>query len=264
MKAIAFCRSASITLMVLGCLSGCTKNETVSPVETQSFSERPFGSIPVEREKSFQIVNRFGGVLINGHLQDGIDTYLVKTVSLTDPSLAQTALDAIQLARRTVGDTLCAAVQVNDRTSGADHECWISLDVPDTLDCVLDSVARQIRVFDMTGQLDVRNAEAGVEVTRHSGNLRIAARQGDISLEAALPDSGYCVARTGSGNILLRIPESTSSTVRAIARKGVVGFSNLNWTNVVQHADSLSGTLAEGRGEILLESQKGNIKLIGY
>jgi hypothetical protein len=264
MKNAVFYRSVSFILLVQGGFSGCSKNDSVSPVETKSYSVRELSSIPIEGERSLRIVNRFGGVLVNGYMQDGIDTYLFKTVTLTDPSLAQTNLDAIQLTHRTDGDTLSAAVLLNNSQGGADHECWVSLDAPYTMDCVLDSVVQQIRVYNMDGTLDVQNAEAGVEVSSHSGSLRIATRLGDIGMETVFPDSGFCIARTGFGNIVLRIPQSTSATVRAFTRKGIVGFSNLNWTSVAQQADSLSGILAEGHGEILLESQKGNIELIGF
>ncbi len=99
----------------------------------------------------------------------------------------------------------------------------------------------------------------------HEGNCILSGAKGEISVELALPDSGLCRITMDEGNILLRIPASTSSFLSLTLGDGSFKYSGLVITEWLSSTPphSLRGKIGSGRGLIQLSTGRGNINLVG-
>lgn len=99
----------------------------------------------------------------------------------------------------------------------------------------------------------------------HEGNCILTGVKGEISVEMALPDSGLCKIAVDEGNILLKIPASTSSLLSVTTGNGGITYSGLVINDLLGTTPtiSLTGRLGSGRGHIQLATGIGNINLVG-
>ena len=138
------------------------------------------------------------------------------------------------------------------------------MEVPYQMLCQIENATEGIYVFDLDSTLFINNAKDNIEIQRHNGSCEINTSKGNISVEIALPDSGFCRCSTSMGDIVMKLPVTTSATVYAKSNEGTVGYTNLTFSSLSQKTDFLSGTLGTGDGEIYLETQKGNIQILSF
>ncbi len=64
--------------------------------------------------------------------------------------------------------------------------------------------------------------------------------------------------------IILKVPTNTSATIYAKTSAGSVTYSNLTISDLVESDGLLTGNLGSAHGEIHLETENGDIEIIGF
>ena len=93
----------------------------------------------------------------------------------------------------------------------------------------------------------------------HSGHFDVDVEHGGISIQAAVPGSGHCMARTGRGNIDLQLPSSSSVMLIARTERGTVSVTDDLAAFLVGRVDStgfLSGALGAATDTVHLETRE--------
>lgn len=159
-------------------------------------------------------------------------------------------------------DTLHVRVSAAAITGSESQNCLLSLSVPCSLSCVLDQVAGEIHVSDLDSTLTIKNAY-GVTIQRHMGSCAVSSLKGNVRVEIALPDKGYCRVVADAGDIFLALPANSSAIVTARSSNGTVDYAGLTFSTLQEQYGSVSGMLGTGNGEIRLQTKRGSIHLTG-
>lgn len=145
------------------------------------------------------------------------------------------------------------------------YQCGLAVVMPANVACHISSGNGLINVSHLDTTLTVVGAKYDVNIAAHSGSCEIAAVQGNVSLALTLPDSGFCFVKTGQGNLNLQLPASASAQLTANTLNGSVNSSGLAFTQIIEQSSKiLRATLGEGRGEIRLEAERGEIFIQGF
>ncbi|MBN1482426.1 hypothetical protein EH223_10335 [candidate division KSB1 bacterium] len=243
----------------------CSEDKSVSPKALENVGEKVFGAISIEQQKHLYVKNDSGGVYIYGYPdQDVIETLLYRTVSAESKKLAEQRLADIELKHDKADDLINIFTTVNTQPGRLRYTSWYSLEIPNKMVLDIHDVWEDINVFDLDTTLMVRDAGHNVSIVRHSGSAQVNTLTGDIYMEIAVPDSGYCVGHTGAGDIVVHLPQETSATIKLVTQDGLISVNNLEVKNEVATPSSFEGLLGLGEGEIILETGRGSIILQGF
>ncbi len=248
-------------LLVLIAMQGCTEKSPTTP--RQEVTERTFGEIAFVNAQVVAVENPKGAVVITGESrQRSIGWTLDKAVQAETGQRARAQFAAIKISHRISTDTLFVSVEAPCNSSTLTYAGDLSLSVPRQAPCIVTQ-ALYSYVYDLAALVVLRNT-LDVAIKRHSGSTQIVLAQGNIAIEAALPTHGFCFANTVKGDILLRIPTTTSANVLAQSGNGNVTFTGLALTNLEQKNSMIMGTLGTGSGEIRLATNIGNVQISGF
>jgi DUF4097 and DUF4098 domain-containing protein YvlB len=120
-----------------------------------------------------------------------------------------------------------------------------------------------VAVEKISGSLQVESTNGNVDCREILGDCEVALVNGQIECDVVLPIEGSCGLTTVNGNIILAIPDTTSSQLEAKLTNGSVSISGLQIKNMVSSRTSVSGTLGNGGGSIQLTTVNGNIEVQG-
>jgi hypothetical protein len=252
---------AVLSLVTLGLLSDCSQ-QTSNPVDLREFTDRRSGSFAVQSLKTVVISNPLGPVRVDGLGADStVHWFLYSSVYAETERQAIPILAGISLRDLPDGDTLLLSVKT---TGDPQHiTAVVSLSLPFRTDCVIEQVLGTTDVSYLGGDLHGQSVSI-TEVNNHSGSVFLEGSGGDISVEVTMPDSGQCIVHTLTGNIALRIPQSTSAQFSASTPAGTITYYGLTFTGIVSTTTSFSGILGSGRGMIQLSTGNGNINVDGF
>lgn len=97
------------------------------------------------------------------------------------------------------------------------------------------------------------------------GNAVIDLTNGSINSTMALPSNGEIRMSIDNGNLDLSIPTATSAEFSATVNGyGEIIVSDLDITDSSSSSRSLTGTIGNGDGSIVLSTVNGNIEVIGF
>ena len=189
---------------------------------------------------------------------------MYKNIKAATEAIASQYFDDIQLLHNIKDDTLFVSIHINNSNPNVEYACCLSLEIPYQMICLIHDILNGVTVSDLDTTLIVKDLNDDIEVIRQNGSCDLNTCKGDLSIETAIPDSGYCRGYSASGNIHLKIPGTTSATIVAYSHEGTVSYTNLDLEILYHKADSLSARSGSGNGEICLETEKGNIEMVGF
>lgn len=243
----------------------CSEDKSVSPKILENVAEKVFGTISIENQTHLYVKNDSGGVYLYGYPNhDVIETMLYRTVSAESKKMAEQRLADIELQHEKSDERITIATMINTQPGRLHYTSWYSLEIPNKMVLDVSGVWEDVTIFDMDTTLAVRDVRHNIAIVRQSGSAFVNTLDGDIYMEIALPDSGYCQGKTGGGDIVVRVPRETSATIRLKSREGPVSVNNLKVTNEVNAPGSVEGIIGLGEGEITLETARGSIILSGF
>ena len=111
---------------------------------------------------------------------------------------------------------------------------------------------------------DILLGNGDVTVNSVSRTLEITLGNGNVMADVILLDNCAVNMESGNGTIGLIIPDITSAALFATVGNGSIGTSKLTINDLVTTANTLSGTLGDGEGNIQLILGNGTITLEGY
>jgi hypothetical protein len=250
-----------LILIVLFHVPGC-KRESTEPIMEHSFHGNACGTIPSTNQHVLIVKNPLGSIFIAGEGSVNSCSWNLDKI-VTIQSVADTAalFSSMNLSAQKSNDTLFIEV-TSTAPSGVKPGCLVQLSVPYSMICKIEQGNGDIEVDDLDSLLIIENA-SNVNVLRHNGSCHISSEKGNVSMMSAFPDSGFCVIKVIEGDILLKIPTSSSAQIYAKSSNGIVSQSRLTLRNSQQQSNFLSGVLGSGRGKIQLETNQGTIQIQG-
>ena len=200
-------------LVLLAALGVGCSSDTTEPPPVYEATGTASGAIPLSGETVLRCVSAKGPVTVRGEGLAGVRWYLYKYASAPTQEQANAALAQIGVSSATVADTL--VFDVVARPDGeVSYAAAVTLGIPFALACAVDGAAAPVDASDLFRPLRVRGTDA-VTVVRHGASCDVATEHGAVYIEAAVPDSGYCLASTGWGHLELHLPASSSARVWA-------------------------------------------------
>ncbi len=129
---------------------------------------------------------------------------------------------------------------------------------------VIHQAHSTVKAFAQHGNITIHNAKKGIIAQAEKGKLDIECLQ--------VPTTGKVSLNTSSGNIILRIPESTNAELQAHTQKGTLTCAHYltvkplttqldpnAWSRFKQEVE---GTLGTGEATITVHTKNGNIKIL--
>jgi hypothetical protein len=261
MKAVQFTKSVFklFLLAFLISLSGCNNDSSVNNPILKEFNETSQGNYSVTDEHVIIVRNFIGSLMVNGEglAYPSVRWFVNKKVEAESQEKANEIFALITPAFRERNDTII--VELDPGTIPYVH-ALLELEIPYYMICRIEKVIGNTYISNLDTLLSIHDA-SNVEVIKHRGSCEISSGEGNIYVEIALPDNGFCRLNVNTGNISINIPQSTSATVYAKTSYGTVSHANLTLTNIQLETDFLSGILGEGHGEIRAVIYRGNIEL---
>jgi len=255
----------TLTLLVGALLFGCDTDNPVETIKLVSSSSREFGEIMLSNNGSIKIENRIGGIILSGlSNRDTIDYFLYRMVKAETAAKAQERFEDIVLVSEGKDDTLNCSISAPKNSEYYEFYSSLSLDVPHKVPCTVKSPNLGVTASYLDTTLTILNSNGTIDLIKHSGSCDVKTSAGDVSIEIMVPENGFCRSVTSSGDIVLNIPTNTSATIYAKTSAGSVTYSNLTITDLVESDGLLTGKLGSANGEIHLETENGNIEIIGF
>jgi len=257
-------RSGVFLIMIFLVLS-CSREKFTEPLDFETYSMREFGGIKLSGENTIYSQNSIGSIYVYGQvLDDTILVYIYKAITAESKEIAHDHFPDIRLNHSSRNDTLYTSIDPVYHPKIEQYSCALFLTIPYQMACIIQNTKKTVLVSDLISKLFIKNSNDEIEVIRHIGSCEVNTLQGNISIEVAIPDSGFCRGATACGNILLKIPDTTSARLSAFSHAGKVEYSNLTFANIIQKSDSLAGILGAGAGKIYLETKEGDIEIVGF
>jgi hypothetical protein len=251
-------------IAILAALSGCPRMEdTVAPSVLYQENVREYGRLAVAGAHVLVVENTLGHTIVAGEgLGDSLRWFFDKSVRAETSAEARARLNDMYLVGSRSDDTLFISSVAPMSSERLKFAGLVSMGVPHAMITVL-SASGSVLVSDLYATVIVLQSR-GVDLLRHKGSFSSSATvEADHVVEMVLPPGGFCRIQLVRGDIVMRIPASTSATVVARAGGSIIPeglqFSNPSWGNGV-----FTGTLGSGDGDINVETQNGSITMRAF
>ncbi len=164
---------------------------------------------------------------------------------------------------------LTSGVQVKtiqpDEAHGRSYVVDYSITLPKRMTPTVYNVNGGVSIDSVEGKIAVQNVNGSVMLDQIRGIAYVNVVNGQIQGHVALLSSGTSIEMiTVNGGIDLEIPENASGQFSASVVNGIIGVSGLVLTDLVSTPYSLTGTLGDGQGRILLSTVNGSISVVGF
>jgi len=159
---------------------------------------------------------------------------------------------------------LKCSVNTPNNSDYYNYFCNLFMEIPYEMPCTIKSPNKGVSAYSLDTTLYVLNSSGEIDVARHNGSCDLKTSFGDILVEISIPENGYCHCKTASGNIKVMIPTTSSASILAKTSNGKITFTNLDIKISEEYPGFLSGSIGSGKGSIYLETDDGNIEIIGF
>lgn len=256
--------TTTVLLFATAAFSSCTKvDDSLAVKDLVTVSDRVDREIAIVNENTVRVRNAIGSVIVDwGGDTSKVRWFMNRQVTGERESESRAQLSSIQLERQLNGDTVNFVSQYPLDMSKFSYATLVSLGIPYYMKTFVDGSGGSTLISNLGGDVVVRNAH-GIKIINLNGSCDLSSSDGGDTVNISIPAGGFCFVTKARGKILLRIPVNTSATVSARATNGTVSHSSLTFSDLVQNADSLSGKLGAGYGQIRLRTGDGSIVIQG-
>ncbi len=253
------------TVLALFWLAGCVEHpfENVDNTE-KSVSEEFSYEIPVDAMYRLRLsainspidivgISNARSVRIWGERRVASDSYRD----------AESHLDDLTVNITQNRDELLVRTLQPENTHGRQYSIEYHIRVPLNWDLVVDDVNGDIDVDACRGDVEINVVNGTVQIRDLIGNLEANTTNGSLDVTMELIAAGWCRMNSVNGEIDLLVPHNTSAQFNAALVSGKISLSNITLTNQVNTRTSLRGVLADGNGQISLQTVNGSIYMRG-
>jgi len=248
-------------LLAVALIGGCSKRERPTPPCALSATGTSDAVITLHGQTTMKCISTKGLVTVQGPGVPGtVGWHHYQIAEASSSERARAILDEMFVSDATVGDTLVFEVVTPFAGTNCSPYAAATLSVPSAMNCVVEGAVGPVDVSFLSSALTVRESDSvSVSVQAHNGPFDIVVAKGSVYIEAAVPETGHCLARTGKGHIDLHLPASSSVTLIARSERGMVTVTGLVLSGRVDSTGFVGGTLGAGTDTVRLETQDGNI-----
>jgi len=221
--------------------------------------------ILVENHIRVDIEANNGEVVVTGQ-SDATHVIVTAHLSVTAKSRADAELHLDDLDVLVTDDTNEIIIQTiqPEIFDGREYRVQYDIIVPSNFEVITSQVNGSIEIINIENNIDVSNTNGGALLINIVGGIVADVENGGIEGTVVLPANETIDLSTNNGIIDLNIPISTSAEFSATVGIGQINVSNLNILDSVNTNTSLTGTLGNGEGSIVLRTGIGNIEAIGF
>lgn len=273
-------RSVSIFMMLLwvALLLSCSGGDVNGPqyrFSTGGFTIKDpdvtvnktvIGDYPVDRPIRVNVEAVSGEVVVTG--REDVNKVMVTahlSVSADNLQDAEMQLDNLDILVKDGADEILIQTVQPKAVNGCTYRVEYDIIVPDSLEIVATQTNGTVAILDIQNHVEVFNDNGDVCLFGIVGGMRVDVENGGIESTVALPLNETIDMSTQNGGLVLSMSTSTSAEFSAtVSGTGEIVVSNLNIADSVTTGHSLTGTLGNGEGSIVLNTGNGNIEVIGF
>jgi hypothetical protein len=258
-----FCLRFATTLILISSLTffSCKKEINGPAPSLNNYSERVPASYPLGGFTHISADNPIGFIFVDGQSRnDIIDFVIDRRVKAVNIDEGRILLDSIKIFLKSSGDTLIVSIQPSESEYGK-FGCDLHLSIPYFQNVSVKSPNSGLYMSNMFSNADIEVEYNKATVFNHSGSLLANSINGELDAIISIPQNGYCKCYSINGDIIISIPSSTSSTIRLKTVSGTITFNQTDF-DISEYSffdNEVTGKLGSGNGEIVLESNSGNI-----
>lgn len=260
-----------ILLIAVMVLNSCDddSNVLVQPkiVANTNFSaSEPFSyKLDVVNQSQLDLEGINGNVNITG--KSGFHSVIIKGEKRVESESTEDAADYLPLLEVSIRD-LSGKITVKtlqpQETFGRNCVVDYTIILPDNFEILASNVNGSVVIDTISNLVSVDNVNGQVILNTIYGTTYVNLANGQIAADITLPSEGIIDLSTVNGGISLDIPQNTSAELSAQVTNGGINIYNLDLQNNTSTLKSVSGTLADGRGTISLNTVNGFIQVSGF
>ena len=230
-------------------------------VAKESFSFR----VDVTTHSRLRLDGVSGTVTITG--ESGSDSVLItgeRRVGSESTQDAEAHLPLLQVSVQEIGNEIYVKTTQPEQSHGRSYVVDYTITVPEGFVVSVNHVTGIVSINSAKNSVSVNHVTGQVLLDEISGSAVVNLVTGGIEAEVTLPENGTINLNLVTGNIELDIPQNTSAEFSANVVTGTISMSDLVLQNQVSTSTSLSGTLGNGEGTILLNLVTGSVSVHGF
>ena len=258
----------ALVLPALVLLTGCDIDINASD---DNGDRRHSVSEPFEHEIVVEHQDRFSLHGINGEIHivgktDGtaVEIWGKKTVRSDSRRDAEAHLDDLKIRVSSSEREVTVRTDQPKDSGGRNYEVVYNVRIPQSWRVEAENINGEVEVSAIRNDVSIDLTNGNARVTGVLGNVDVVVVNGVIAGNIALPTQGICRMTSINGKIDLVIPRSTSAEFSADITHGDIHTSNLALKDLNRTKRSTRGTLAGGRGTIMLKVINGQIDVKGF
>ncbi len=259
---LTYIAAAALVLILIG---GCVEQpfENVDNTYHSASAEFEF-EVPVAAMRRLRLTAINGPVDVVGVKGSrSVQVWGERQVSSDSYRDAKSYLDELKVSQAAGNEELVIRTIQPENTHGRECRVDYHLRVPLDWNVEISNVNGDVFIDGLQGDAHIDLVNGKIRVREFIGSLIAGTTNGPVDVQMQLPENGVCRLATVNGEIDLTIPKATSARFDAALVAGKISLLNLSLTNQTSTRNSLSGTLAEGKGQISLQTVNGNILLEG-
>jgi murein DD-endopeptidase MepM/ murein hydrolase activator NlpD len=247
---------------------GCGDDGPTRPRDTSHFAEDPFSyEVPIDGRPILRIEGVNGSVSVTGDLSaTSVFVSGKRRVESDSVEDAEEHLGDISVEQSTSDTEIVFRTEQPSNAQGRNYIVDYTVTLPPEIEVMAVNGNGGVTVRSMDGDVTIEAGKGEVAAEGIRGSTLVLLGNGSIAASVTLPAGGVVSLSTGSGDIDLEIPQDTSASLSATVGNGAVTVSGLDVVDEVTTPKSVTGTLGQGDGTIVLTSGNGNItiKASGY
>jgi len=253
------------TLAALLSLAGCVEHPFENVDNTLVSVKEDFSyEIPVNAMYRFRLSAINGPIDIVG-IRDSrsVRIWGERRVASDSYHDAESHLEDLSVNISQSKDELTVRTLQPENTHGREYTIEYHVRVPLDWDLDIDHVNGDVDVDACRGDVEINVVNGTVQIRDLIGNLQANTTNGSLDVAMELPVSGWCRMNVVNGEIDLLVPSTTSAQFNAALVSGKISLANISLSSQVASRTTLKGVLADGNGQITLQTVNGSIYMRG-
>jgi hypothetical protein len=178
---------------------------------------------------------------------------------------AEAHLDELEVSVSDLGEEIVVRTTQPTETHGRSYIVDYNIRLPRGMEVLCTGVSGTASIDSISNSVSADMVNGQLSLEDIFGSTSVDLTNGQINATITLPLDGTIDMTMVNGNIQLGIPLSTSAAFSASLVSGIISISpDLDLQDMNQTANSLTGTLGDGRGTITLSTTNGNIEVTGF